>query len=220
VASEVVVVKTAMITPIGLSAPETEASARARTARLTEIEWRDRRFKPFVVGLVPDDGLPDLHPDFRSPPLPYREARMLRLAEVPILELLKTLPARVGAVPLLLGLPELQTTVPLVPPAFLERLVKQSEARIDLATSTWLEKGRASGLLAIAEAARLLEQGKAKFCIAGGVDSYVDLYILGTLDIQRRIRAEDNSDGFTPSEGAGFLLLTTAKFSFRTFEGR
>jgi len=60
VASEVVVVKTAMITPIGLSAPETEASARARTARLTEIEWRDRRFKPFVVGLVPDDGLPDL----------------------------------------------------------------------------------------------------------------------------------------------------------------
>ncbi len=35
-------------------------------------------------------------------------------------------------------------------------------------------------------------------------------YVLGTLDLQGRIRTEVNSDGFSPSEGAAFLLLALA----------
>jgi len=45
-------------TPVGLTLAETAASVRARIARLREIAWRDRRFEPFIVGSVPDAGLP------------------------------------------------------------------------------------------------------------------------------------------------------------------
>jgi 3-oxoacyl-[acyl-carrier-protein] synthase-1 len=51
--------------------------------------------------------------------------------------------------------------------------------------------------------------------LIGGVDSLVDLYVLGTLDMQGRIRNEVNSDGFSPAEGAAFLLLCTAETARR-----
>ena len=76
---DIVIVNAGMVTPIGLSLAETAASARARVARLREIDWRDRRSEPFVVGTVPDDGLPDLAADLSKLPLQCREVRMLRL---------------------------------------------------------------------------------------------------------------------------------------------
>jgi hypothetical protein len=71
----IAIVAAGCITPIGLSLAETAAAARARVARLQEIEWRDRRFEPFIVGVVPDDGLPELAPELAEAPLQYREAR-------------------------------------------------------------------------------------------------------------------------------------------------
>ena len=86
--TDLVIASAGVVTPIGLSLAETAASARARVARLREIEWRDRRFEPFIVGTVPDDGLPDLAEGLAELPLQYREARMLRLAHVALEEAL------------------------------------------------------------------------------------------------------------------------------------
>ena len=77
-----VIVGCGMVTPVGLSGPETAASARARTARLGEIEWWDSRFQRFVVGRVPEDALPELAPPLARERLTQREERMLRLADV------------------------------------------------------------------------------------------------------------------------------------------
>ena len=208
--TDLVIASAGVVTPIGLSLAETAASARARVARIREIDWRDRRFEPFLVGTVPDDGLPDLAEGLTELPLQYRESRMLRLAHVALEEALAPLQGKAAPVPLLLGLPEQHTTVPLSPKKFLMHLDMQVPGALDVERSMAVSRGRAGGLMALREAAGRLARGDSPFVLVGGVDCLVDLYVLGTLDLQGRIRNEVNSDGFSPSEGAAFLLLSLA----------
>jgi 3-oxoacyl-[acyl-carrier-protein] synthase-1 len=72
-----------------------------------------------------------------------------------------------------------------------------------------MQSGRAAGLMAIEKAMRMIEEDPSLLVLAGGVDTYYDLYVLGTLDMENRINSELTMDGFTPGEGAGFLLLTS-----------
>ncbi|MDP3822218.1 MAG: hypothetical protein Q8R33_12155 [Burkholderiales bacterium] len=208
--TDLVIASAGVVTPIGLSLPETAASARARVARLREIDWRDRRFEPFIVGSVPEDGLPDLAEGLAGLPLQYREARMLRLAHVALEEALAPLQGKADLIPLLLGLPELHTTLPLSAKKFMGHLDMQLPGALDVERSRAVSRGRAGGLMALREAAARLARGDSPFVLVGGVDCLVDLYVLGTLDLQGRIRNEVNSDGFSPSEGAAFLLLSLA----------
>jgi 3-oxoacyl-[acyl-carrier-protein] synthase I len=208
---EVAIVGCGMMTPVGLSAKETAASTQSRTARLTCIELRDSRFQPFTAGIVSEDALPPLEPALDKLPLTYRESRMLRLAGPALVEALKPIGKSGGAVPVLLGLPELHTAIPVDPAQFLNHLAAQSGAGLDLAKSRPYVQGRAAGLLALDEACQRLTQGQASFIVAGGVDCNVDLYILGTLDMQHRVRTDFNPDGFAPGEGAAFVLLTTTE---------
>lgn len=214
-AHDIVIASAGLVTPVGLSLRETAASARARVARLREIDWRDRHFEPFICGTVPDDGLPGLAPPLAQQPLQTREARMLRLAHVALEEALapiaESLLARKERVPLLLALPEHHTTQPLEPKRFLARLGQQCPDTLDLGASIAAPRGRAAGLMALRQAQRWLSEGTHRQVLVGGVDSLVDLYVLGTLDMQQRVRGENVSDGFTPSEGAAVLLLTTAR---------
>jgi 3-oxoacyl-[acyl-carrier-protein] synthase-1 len=205
----IAIVSAGCITPIGLSLAETAAAARARVARLQEIEWRDRRFEPFIVGVVPDDGLPELAPELAEAPLQYREARMLRLAHAALAEALAPLPPDAPPLPVLLGLPEQHTTLPLDGGRFIERLALQSGAPLDLTASVAAARGRAAGLMALRQARARIEAG-TPWVLVGGVDSLVDLYVLGTLDLHGRVRGETNGDGFSPAEGAAFLLLADA----------
>lgn len=212
-ADEIVIVECGMITPVGLSAKETAASTRSRTARLTASELRDRRLERFTVGLIPDDGLPELHPELQAAPLTYREARMLRLADAALTPVLARLPASAAPVPLLIGLPELHTLLPVREAQFPKQLRQQSSPRIDAENSRCFSRGRAAGLVALAEAQARLRSGQTPFVIAGGVDTQVDLYILGLLESQKRVRNDVNPDGFAPGEGAAFLLLTTREIA-------
>ena len=209
-APAIVIASAGIVSPIGLSLPETAAAARARIARLREVSWHDRRFEPFIVGSVPDDGLPELAASLAALPLQAREARMLRLAHVALEETLAPVLGKAGPVPLLLGLPEQHTTLPIKPEAFLQRLDLQVPGVLDVERSVAAPRGRAAGLMALREAAARLTRGDSPYVLVGGVDSLVDLYVLGTLDLQGRIRNDVNSDGFSPSEGAAFLLLSLA----------
>lgn len=204
----VVIAAASAVTPVGLSLRETAASARARTALLGEIEWRDRRFEPFVVGVVPDAGLPPLDASIEKAMPQYREARMLRMAHVALEEVLAPL-VDAEPIPLLLGLPEHHTTMPIETGRFLLRLQQQSGVSLDTAHSVAAARGRAAGLMAFRQALKWLARGSTPFVLVGGVDCLVDLYVLGTFDLERRVRGETVSDGFTPAEGAAFLLLAT-----------
>jgi 3-oxoacyl-[acyl-carrier-protein] synthase-1 len=204
-AEAAVVAGMGMISAVGVSAPEVAASVRAGTMRLAESSIMDKRFEPFTLAEVPEDMLPPLNPHLEQRGLTSRETRMLRLADVALRECLQALPPGAAAPPVIMALPEIETTRPLDPNKLLDGLFVQvggfarnySEANY---------RGRAGGLAAISRAVDWLNAG-APYVIAGGVDTYRDLYVLGTLDMEQRVKSSSNLDGFVPGEGAAFILL-------------
>ncbi len=209
---EVLVVSVGMMTSVGLSAAETAASVRAATMRFTEVDWRDHRFEPFTIAEVPEDGLPDLTgPLEKEMGLTNRETRMLRLGTAPLIECLAPVLSGLPRPALILALPDSETTRPLDRPAFLRRFEQQVPGAFDLEKSACEVKGRAGGLMAIGQAGERIRSGAADFVLAGGIDTYRDLYILGTFDRDGRVKSSKHLDGFVPGEGAAFLLLAGRK---------
>lgn len=213
--AEIVIVGIGMVTPVGLSPTETAASARGRTARIAATTFIDRRNKRINAGCVPDDGLPPLADALVAEPLQAREARVLRLAHVAVEQALSNLPKDAKPPGVIIGLPEQHTRLPIDAAAMIARLATQTEGGFDLGKSQGLPVGRAAGLLAVQAAMEQLNAGEADFVLAGGVDTYLDAYVLGTLDLAGRVRHDDNSDGFAPGEGAALLLLTTTDTAAR-----
>ncbi|MBI5718682.1 MAG: hypothetical protein HZC37_13445 [Burkholderiales bacterium] len=215
--TELVIAGAGLVSPVGLSLAETAAAARARMARLGESEWLDGQLEPFIVGRVPDEGLPEPDAALSAEQTSEREVRMLQLAHAALDEALA--PLRVAArqstatapLPLLLGLPEHPGAVPIDPATFIARLARQADGLIDARRSVAAPRGRAAGLMALNEAAARLLRGDSEFILVGGVDSLLDEALVQRLDIEGRIRNETTSDGFTPAEGAAFLLLARAE---------
>ena len=208
---EAVVVSVGMMTAVGLTAVETTTSVRAGVARFGESSIHDHRFVPFTLAEVPEDGLPGLAEGVDAPAdaqLPTaRERRLLRLATMPLQECLAGRPAGAPAPGLVLSLPTDAPARATDPATFLARLAGQVGGGFDLALSDASDRGRAGGLAAVERAAAAIRAGLAPFMIAGGVDSYRDLRVLGTLDHEQRVKSDVHLDGFIPGEGAAFLLL-------------
>jgi 3-oxoacyl-[acyl-carrier-protein] synthase-1 len=201
-----------MMTAVGLTAAETAASVRAGAMRFEALDYLDKRFEPFTLATVPDDGLPPLADGLAATPvLTGRERRMLRLATAPLQECVAPV-ASLSVVPgLCLALPESETGLPLDRAAFVRRLAAQVSPVLDAARTDASHAGRAGGLIALGQAVLTIQQGDAEFMVAGGVDSYKDLYVLGMLDREERVRSDVNVDAFIPGEAAAFLLLTSAR---------
>lgn len=210
----VVVAGVGIACAVGLSSAETAAAVRAGTARFASTPIRDSRLDPITLASVPDDALPPLADTLRGERrLTARERRLLRLATRPMHECLASLYHNTQASPvgLCVALPEAQTMLPLDAPAFVRRLALQSDGAIDPARSDASHRGRAGGVLAVGQGVLAIQSGYADFIVVGGIDSYRDLFVLGALDAEERIKSEAHLDGFIPGEGAAFLLLTSAR---------
>lgn len=208
---EIFIVGVGMTTAVGLSAAETAASVRAGTMRFTPIPWLDGRLDPFTLAHLPDDLLPPISDRVDAAKITYREERMLRLATKPLKEAAE--PAGKGArLGLVLAIPTPgNSAVPLDGGKFVHRLALQANLKLDPMLTSTVSEGRAGGMNAIAAASELIRKGGADLMLAGGVDSYRDLYLLGTLDSEGRVKSARHLDGFIPGEGAGFVLLASAK---------
>lgn len=197
-----------MITAVGIGAKQTAASVRAGIARQAESSIYNKQFQPMKMALVPEDALPPLESTLETVQgMTSRQIRMLRLAGSALQEVLADVPDP-QRVPVLLGTPEAWPGRP--DPSgerFLQHLAVQSKVAFDLSRSKMFPVGRAAGLLALQEALQRLKTGQVEQIVVGGVDSYLDLYLLGTVDMEGRVLAEGVMDGFVPGEGAGFLLL-------------
>src|SRR5690242_10378190 len=142
----VVIVSAGVITAVGLSAAETAASVRSGTARFAESTILDKRFEPFVLAEVPEEGLPELTEEVAKAPLTAREGRMLRLATAALAGCLRVFPQGEPPPGLSLALPETETTRPLKHEEFLEHLLQQTGGRFDPKWSDASHRGRAGGL--------------------------------------------------------------------------
>ncbi len=204
-----------MMTPVGLTAPQSAASVRAGITRFAETSLYDKRFEPFTMSLLPDEVLPPLHPELeKTVGLTSRQVRLLRLTAPALQEALKGFPDE-GGMPLFLGAPEhLKDRPQPLNDGFLAQLGLQSGVGFDIAASKVIFGGRAAGLMALQAAMACLAAGKHPAVLAGGVDTYLDLYLLGTLDMEDRILGQAVMDGFIPGEGAGFVLLSSSGASF------
>jgi 3-oxoacyl-[acyl-carrier-protein] synthase-1 len=72
-----------------------------------------------------------------------------------------------------------------------------------------LDGGAASVLNGMKYGRKLLLEGTVRMVLLGGVDSYVNNKDFDRLQNAGRFKAEDNSQGMTPGEGAAFVLLAT-----------
>lgn len=197
-----------MMTAVGIGAIQTAASVRSGITRFSETAIHDKRFEPFVMSILPDEVLPSLEPEVdKIVGITARQSRMLRLAAQALQEALEDAPD-IENIPLYLGVPEPLPSRPKpVDDLFLEHLSAQSGVHFNVAESKLFPQGRAAGLFAIENAMQSLASGTNQFIVVGGVDTYLDLYLLGSLDMENRILGTNTMDGFIPGEGAGFLLL-------------
>ena len=206
----IAIVGVGMISAVGLSAPELAASVRARTVRFATIGLLDRGFDSYTVAEVPNDGLPPLVGALQADRrLTMREQRLLRLASAALEECCRGVDTNAIGPALTIALPEHETAIPLSEHAFLRSLLQQVPWLAPRLASATL-RGRAGGLRAIGHAVTIIRSGYADVVVAGGIDSFIDPYVLSTLDAAQRIKSEEAMDFFVPGEGAGFLLLTRA----------
>jgi 3-oxoacyl-[acyl-carrier-protein] synthase-1 len=196
---------THVLCAIGRGTDQVWASARAGIARIGNSHVMDKHFEPIQMGLVPEEGLGSLTPEIEELPLPSRARRMLRLA-VPSFQ---AVGQNIGRpVPVFVGLPAL--TPKDAPwfvhvPAYLQKL---TNVPVDLQRSAIVPHGRAAGLMALELAMNAVSTDPAATVIVGGVDTFLDLLLLNSLDQEQRILGPRVMDGFIPGEGAAFFALS------------
>jgi 3-oxoacyl-[acyl-carrier-protein] synthase-1 len=201
---------------IGDGSEQVWASARAGIARIESSHVMDRNFEAIRMGLVPELALPPLPPPIEELPLPSRARRMLRLAAAPF----KAVAAGAAApVAVFLGLPDVSPDeAPWLKhvPAYLQAM---TGVAVDRERSVIVPEGRAAALLALERALVALDSGAMQTVVVGGVDTYLDLRLLATLDAERRILGSRVMDGFIPGEGAAFYVLRRAEETASTGDG-
>jgi 3-oxoacyl-[acyl-carrier-protein] synthase I len=187
-------------TAVGTRWSSSAASVRARLSRIQEHPYKlDRKGKPLVGAwayYLPDElGVED---------------RMLQLAMGAAREALEPLrlprPIPMG---LVLSLPPAR---PGLPPALEDRLSGMLGLELQAFVSKFpvrrvVASGNAGGLLAMAAATTLLQQGYAELCLVGGVDSWNDADMLEWIDARGRLHAENNPWGIVPGEAAAFAVV-------------
>ena len=206
-----------MATAVGLTTEQTAAAVRAGISAYEESSIYNKRFNPMTMALLPVDVIPPLEDGVaeEAPGLTSRQIRMVCLAHLALDDLASKYD-QLADLPLMLAGPE---TLPNMPdachPDLIKHIEKQTGISFHAEHSSLLATGRAAGVRALHYAMAYVEAGYSEYAIVGGVDSYLDLYLLGTLDMEDRILAEGVMDGFAPGEGAGFLLISSKPETFQ-----
>lgn len=194
--SQICIVGVGAVTAVGLTAPSSAAAARAGIAGFGEHPFMiDRQGEPMIVAAVPKSGD---EPD---------GDRFARLAIPAIREALAPMAAHrheLGGSSFFLGLPPPRPGRPVA----LERQLTETLGRaagINLVDC--IATGHSAGLMALESAARKVLANPETFCLAGGVDSYLDPETLEWLEANDQLHGGPNAYGFIPGEAAGFCLV-------------
>ncbi|MDX2505192.1 MAG: hypothetical protein QNL62_12060 [Gammaproteobacteria bacterium] len=206
---KVYVAGVSMVTPVGVNAETTAMAVKAGISRLQISEYYSKNGKPFTMALVPEEALPEI--SYKLKRVEYTTLQMgamLKTSDIAIKDVMQAYPGN-KPIPLFYSGPEAYQDGPYsVSPEFIDYIIKQTNANIDINSSRLLSLGRAGVIDAIDLAIRYLQQEGTDYVLVGGADSYQEHDLLDYLDSEDRVLAQDVMNGFAPGEGAGFLLLT------------
>jgi 3-oxoacyl-[acyl-carrier-protein] synthase-1 len=109
----------------------------------------------------------------------------------------------------LVGTPGARPGLPAGIDGALGRLIANEVDATSGQRTAFLPNGHAAGLLAMIHARDILRAGRSRFCLVGGVDSYLTADSLEWMDDKGILKSSENRNGFPPGEAAGFCLVTT-----------
>jgi 3-oxoacyl-[acyl-carrier-protein] synthase I len=210
--SKIYLAATGMFTPVGFNTQSTNAAIMAGMSAYEDSNHHNKNFNPMRMALIPEDALPPLNPELVSlGGLTSRQRRILRIATPAIQEVINDVPLKEPPA-LFLALPEsIPNCAFSIHPKFLDALEIQTGVKLNKVSSRLFATGRAGGIEAINLVFKYFESTGKDVALVGGVDTYLDHFLLSVLDQDNRILAENISDGFAPGEAAGFLLLVSER---------
>jgi 3-oxoacyl-[acyl-carrier-protein] synthase-1 len=187
---------------VGLTSPAAAAAVRAGISGFGDHPYMlDKVGEPMVIAREPT-----LDPTLQG------AERFSQLAAPALKEALAPLTQRnmsLQSVHTLIGTPDPRPGLPEGIEEALGQLVANETSLKTSQRTTFLPSGNAAGLLAMKQARDILQAGRSRFCLVGGVDSYMTADSLEWMDEQGILKSSENRNGFPPGEAAGFCLLTT-----------
>jgi 3-oxoacyl-[acyl-carrier-protein] synthase-1 len=120
-------------------------------------------------------------------------------------------PENPASIPILLGIAPSDRPHRL--PRLSEEIMDEVEWRLNLPRhphSALIEMGNVSGVVALAHAREMIEQGLARYCVIAGVDSFLQQEVVEAYIDLRRIMTKTNSNGFFPGEAGAAVLVGAA----------
>ena len=209
-ASNIVITSVGAITPVGKNAAMTMAAIKAGISQISEHvyfecvpddpEWDEEL--PLFVSTVP----------LIDPFLDGRE-RLIQLALPAVTEAMEKARFKrqyLAETGFMLSLPQMDKVTDAL--GLREQLLPELFKRTGLTTfKLWktTQSGHTGVFSLIQNAAGKLLSGDIKYCLVGGVESYLLEDRLEYLDENWRIRSDRNVDGFIPGESAVMLMLET-----------
>ena len=208
--NELHVVGIGLATPLGVGWQQTATAVRAGVSALREVSWEDAFFPPTRMAVLPGEVLLDV-PGAEEIEASDTERRLVRLAALGLRALGDV--AAGHQVPVLLGLPDERELSGYQASRALEALAAATPRWMGQGAVRVLSRERAASLLAVCEAAQMIQSGAADMVLAGGVDTHRDMARVEALDEAGRLSTDENLDGFVPGEGAGFVLLASQRMA-------
>ncbi len=197
----VFVVSTGARTPLGLDTDTSAAAVRAAISSCSE--------HPFMVDQV-GEPMPASMDALLDPATPCRE-RMLAMGQAALLETSQPLTnINLGALPLLLGLPEPRPGFGESDAHWLSQQISQHpELPVSISKSQAYMSGNSAVLSLFDMARQEMAQGQYEACLIGGIESYFHADTMEWLDTNKQLLGSVSRAGFVPAEGAGFCLVMT-----------
>ncbi len=203
---------TGAITAVGKNASMTYNSVNADINRYQDSGYFTPQQQPVKMALPPAGALPDINEaiEFEGTYTPW-DKRLLQLAHAGMVEALENYTIE-KPIPLILACAQHYSSWPhQLPDNFIPCLIEQSSLSLDPALSRTVQTGRSGILEALQIAFSYFLDTDADAILIGGVDSFQRPELLDGLIKEGRIVIEGTYDGFTPGDGAGFILLCRSK---------
>jgi 3-oxoacyl-[acyl-carrier-protein] synthase I len=196
-AMPIAILKTGLVTSVGLSAPATCAAIRAKLTNPSETRFIDSSGEWIMAHQV------TLEQSSRG------LTKLAKMAAMVIEEALEDMPKEDwSGIPLLLCVAEPDRPGRL--DGLDDQLFLHIQEQLNLefsAESAIVAHGRVSVAVAIAQARKLIGQGKCNYVLIVATDSLLTGPTLSYYAREDRLLTASNSNGFMPGEGAGALLL-------------